>query len=281
MKAFWLSSEEKIPGVAVCKEGDADSILGQEWLITINFLEKGPTIKMLPLANSEDKTSPYWMTLVHEYIYMYVCVCVCTHVCVCVCVCVYPVLSLIHSTFRISLMNLGWNEFRKAPCVSQVVSTPQLEPSSGKRIMKWQTWRWFIYIYIRNRRKKKRELNLRKKRISLEVWGRINNTPLNKFKFENSNHISWKFYLPAPSLECLNSMTVFLTKSLKSSIGFRLGCLPRYVSPNSSCLGGHPLGEVFSPVWSILITNVSAFRGKIACDVRDWHLMFRILLKQV
>ena len=37
----WHSRKEKILGGAVCKEGDADSLMRPEKLITIDFLEKG------------------------------------------------------------------------------------------------------------------------------------------------------------------------------------------------------------------------------------------------
>ena len=73
-------------------------------------------------------------SLIYIYIYIYVCVCVC--------VCVWheidtlclPILSLIRSSLRMSRLTFEWIEFRKAPYFRL-----QLEPSSGKQMVKWKT----------------------------------------------------------------------------------------------------------------------------------------------
>ena len=44
MEANWLSGREKDPGAAVSKEDHAESVLGYERPINIDFLEKGTTV---------------------------------------------------------------------------------------------------------------------------------------------------------------------------------------------------------------------------------------------
>ena len=57
VEAHRLTSKEKVPGTAVSK-WDADSLLGDEETMTIDFLKKSATVKcfLLPTFNS-----PYWL----------------------------------------------------------------------------------------------------------------------------------------------------------------------------------------------------------------------------
>ena len=41
VEAHWHFGKENVSGAAVGKGGDTDSVLGYEWPIIINFLEKG------------------------------------------------------------------------------------------------------------------------------------------------------------------------------------------------------------------------------------------------
>ena len=50
---------------------------------------------------------------------------------------------------------------------------PQLQPSSGERIMTWQTQWWVIYICIKVRKENEWERKLRKERVLLKIRGRI------------------------------------------------------------------------------------------------------------
>ena len=65
-----------------------------------------------------------------------------------------------------SSLSFGWNKFRKAPYVSQVLSNQSgaIFGKSNNEMINTMTSHVYIYIYI-SRSKNKREKNLRKMRI--------------------------------------------------------------------------------------------------------------------
>ena len=91
--------EEKILGRVVSKEGHADSFLGYEKPIIINFLEKVATLRKASYCKILWQNSPYLLN--DPGVCVCVCVCVCEYIYIYICFflfCFFPNINVKIST---------------------------------------------------------------------------------------------------------------------------------------------------------------------------------------
>ena len=70
VKTHWISGKEKVSGAAVIRNGDTNSVLG---LVTIDFLEKGSTVKRAPFCQPFYKYPfIYWKTLIYLFNFIWI-----------------------------------------------------------------------------------------------------------------------------------------------------------------------------------------------------------------